>query len=140
MQKSYYYDSLMYSGVLLINGNCDLLFYYFLLLHCSIGQLDAVTNLTNQSLGQVIHLTWNAPFSLDISGVDPDIWYRVDITVGNTLFNTYFVNIPELNFMMDNKTTTSVIYEFRVTPINGAGNGTTSAPVTGYFSGGELSV
>ena len=26
----------------------------------------------------------------------------------------------------------------RVTPINGAGNGTTSAPVTGYFSGCEL--
>ena len=58
----------------------------------------------------------------------------------STLFNTFFVNIPEFNFMVDNKTSTSVIYQFRVTPINGAGDGTTSAPVTGYFSGRELSV
>ena len=77
---------------------------------------------------------------MDITGVDPDIRYRVEITEGNAPFNTYFVNFPEFNFILDNRTSTSVIYEFRVTPINGAGNGTTSAPVTGYFRGGELSV
>ena len=107
----------------------------------SVGQLDAVTNLTNQSLGQVIHLTWDAPFSLDITGVDPDIRYRADITVGNIPLGTYHnIKISEFNFTMDghNGTNTSVIYEFRVTPINGAGNGTTSAPVTGYFIGREL--
>ena len=107
----------------------------------SVGLLDAVNNLTNQSLGQVIHLTWDAPFSLDISGVDPDIWYRVDITVSNIPLGTYHnITIPEFNFTMDghNRTNTSVIYQFRVTPINGAGNGTTSDPVTGYFSGCEL--
>ena len=107
-------------------------------LYFSVGQLDAVTNLTNQSLGHVIHLTWDAPFSLDITGVDPDIRYRVEITVGNAPFNTYFVNFPEFNFILNNKTSTSVMYEFRVTPINGAGNGTTSAPVLGHFSGREL--
>ena len=110
----------------------------------SAGLLDAVSNLENESLGQVIHLTWDAPFSLDITGVDPDIWYRVDITVFNTSsgtvsFNTYFVNIPQFNFM-NNGTNTSVIYEFRVTPINGAGNGPQSEPVTGYFSGREFPV
>ena len=110
----------------------------------SAGQLDAVTNLTNQSLVHVIHLTWDAPFSLDITGVDPDIWYRVDTAVGNISLNTLFisrvVNIPEFNFTMDghNGANTSVIYEFQVTPINGAGNGKTSASVTGYFSGREL--
>ena len=118
--------------------------------------VDAVSNLKTESLGQVIYLTWNAPFSLDITGIDPDIWYRVDITVGNDPFNnssdsipfnTYFVNVQEFNFthdnanfMVDNKTSTSVIYQFQVTPINGAGNGSTSAPVTGYFSGRELLV
>ena len=112
--------------------------YYFL--QFSVGLLDAVSNLRSESLGQVIRLTWGAPSSLDITGVDPDIWYRVDITVDNTPFNTVFVNIPEFNFMVDNETSTSVIYQFRVTPINGAGDGTTSTPVTGYFSGRELSV
>ena len=109
----------------------------------SVGLLNAVTNLTNQSLGQVIHLTWDAPFSLDITGVHPDIWYRVDITVGNIPLSTYDnINISEFNFTMDghNSTNTSVIYEFRVTPINGAGNGTISVPVTGYFKGREFLV
>lgn len=105
--------------------------------------LDAVSNLTSQSLGQVIRLTWNAPFSLDITGVDPDIWYHVDVTVDNDPFNnssdsipfnTYFVNTPEFNFT-HNSTNTSVMYQFKVTPINGAGDGTASAPVTGYFCG-----
>ena len=49
------------------------------------------------------------------------------------------INIPEFNFTVDNNTSTSVVYEFRVTPINGAGNGNTSAPVTGYFSEREFS-
>ena len=112
----------------------------------SVGLLDAVSNLESESLGHVIRLTWDAPFSLDITGVDPDIWYHVDITVNkdsfNTSsdtipFNTHLVNISQFNFM-NNGTNTSVIYEFRVTPVNGAGNGTTSTPVTGYFIGGKL--
>ena len=110
--------------------------------------VDAVSNLKTESLGKVIRLTWDAPFSLDITGIDPDIWYRVDITVDNNPFNnssdsipfnTYFVNITEFNFI-NNGANTSVIYQFRVTPINGAGDGTTSTPVTDYFSGRELLV
>ena len=105
----------------------------------SAGLLDAVSNLRSESLGQVIRLTWDAPFSLNITGVDLDIWYRVDISVDNISMRTYDnINIPEFNFTMDNDTSTSVVYEFRVTPINDAGAGTTSALVTGYFRGREL--
>ena len=105
----------------------------------SAGLLDAVSNLTSKSLGEIIHLTWDAPFSLDITGVDLDIWYRVDISVDNISVRTYDnINIPEFNFTMDNDTSTSVVYQFRVTPINGAGAGTTSALVTEYFSGRKL--
>ena len=109
----------------------------------SVGLLDAVNNLKSESLGQVIYLTWDAPFSLDITGVDPDIWYHVDVTVDSSSFSTLDdINTPEFNFTMAdyNDTNTSVIYEFRVTPINGAGNGTTSTPVTGYFTARELSM
>ena len=112
----------------------------------SAGLPGAVTSLKNESLRQVIRLTWDAPFSLDITGVDPDIWYRVDITVTNTSLNNYSIStlvyVPEFNFTMDdyNGTHTSVLHQFRVTPINGAGNGTTSDPVTGYFGGCEFLV
>ena len=119
------------------------------------GLLDTVSELEwkSESLGQVIHLTWGAPPSLDITGVDLDIWYYVDVTtlpvscpfgfaVDETIGSNHsmVVTIPEFNFTMGdyNDTSTSVIYEFRVTPINGAGAGITSAPITGYFSGREL--
>ena len=118
---------------------------YLLCVHVpSVGLLDAVCNLRSESLGQIIHLTWDAPFSLNITGVDPDIWYRLDITVTDDPLSMYFssriVNIPEFNFTVDdyNDTSNSVVYEFRVTPINGAGNGTRSHFVYGYFIGREL--
>jgi len=83
---------------------------------------------------------------LDIGAVDPDISYCVDIHVNvnddtdsfplTTVCNVY---LPEFNFTMDYpNTSTSVIYEFRVTPRNGAGEGPISAPVYGFFSGREL--
>ena len=116
-----------------------------------VGPPANLSNFESKSLGQVIHLTWDAPFSLDITGVDPDIWYRVEITVDVDPFNTSSVNIPFINFSINisefnftmndyNGTSTSVIYEFRVTPINGAGKGPQSAPVSGYFSGREFPV
>jgi len=89
----------------------------------SVGLLDAISNLKAETLGQVIHLTWDAPFSLDITGVDPDIWYRVEITVANITSITHDdINIPEFNFTMDG-VVTCVIYRFQVTPVNNAGNG-----------------
>ena len=117
----------------------------------SAGLLDSVTNLKNESLGQVIRLTWDAPFTLDITGVDPDIWYRIEISMDIDPFSTFSVNIPfinssvnisEFNFTMNdyNDTSTSVIYEFRVTPVNGAGVGPRSASFLGYYSGRELPV
>ena len=135
-------------GIVHLLAYCTIIHILLLLcVHISFsGLLNAVNNLRSESLGQVIRLTWDAPFTLDITGVNPDIWYCVDITVNNDPFNnssdsipfnTYFVNTPEFNFT-NNGANTSVIYQFRVTPINGAGNGTTSAPVTGYFSGREL--
>ena len=121
----------------------------------SVGLLDAVSKLEwkNESMGRIIHLTWDPPFSLDITGFDPDIWYCIEINaipiscpdvfaVDETSFSNYtkMVKTSELKFRMDeyDDTSTSVRYEFRVTPINGAGAGVTSAPVTGYFRRREL--
>ena len=106
-----------------------------------IGLLDAV-NITIKSLVEVILLTWDAPFSLDITGVGPDILYRVNVTMVNvsTYLFTGEVNIPEFNFTVADgiDTNTSVIYQFQVTPKNGIGDGVTSSPVTGFFRRSEL--
>ena len=98
-----------------------------------------MSNPQTDNLPHAVRLTWDAPFTLDITSVDPDIWYHVDIRVNGTsnIIASNCSNVPEFIY---NGTDASAIYEFRVTPINGAGNGTTSAPVTGYFRGGELSV
>ena len=102
---------------------------------------------TNLVLDQVIYITWDAPFTLDITGVDPDISYCINISVGavansndsSPLTRNCSVYMPKFNFTMDYpNTSTSVVYEFRVTPWNGAGAGPTSAPVYGFFSGREL--
>lgn len=106
-----------------------------------IGSLDAVI-VTNISLVDVVCLKWVDPLSLDITGVDLDFWYCVDVTVVS--LSTYHfmkvVNIPEFNFTVADgiDTNTSVIYQFEVTPINGAGDGVTSSPVTGFFRRSEL--
>ena len=109
------------------------------------GKPAAVSNLTIANLTDLICLTWDTPFTLDITGVDPDISYCVDIravtndTDSTPLPTNYSVYTPKFNFTMDYpNTSTSVIYEFRVTPWNGAGAGPSSAPVYGFFSGREL--
>ena len=106
-----------------------------------------MSNLTSANLTDIIGLTWDTPFTLEITGVDPDISYCVNISVvdvagsndSTTLTTICSVYVPQFNFTMDySNTSTSVIYEFRVTPRNGAGEGPTSAPVFGFFSGREL--
>jgi len=107
-----------------------------------------VSNLASANLTDVICLTGEAPPTLDITGVDPDISYFVNISVvgmadsdnSTPLTTNCSVYIPEFNFTMDcpNNTSTSVIYEFQATPRNNARYGPTSAPVPGFFNGSEL--
>ena len=113
------------------------------------GKPAAVSNLTSVNLTDVICLTWDPPFTLDITGVDPDISYCVNISAGavansndsSPLTSNCSIYTPQFNFTVYYpNTSASVIYELRVTPRNGAGDGPTSAPVYGFFSGRELAV
>ena len=79
-------------------------------------------------------LSWEAPFSLDLTGVDPDIVYFVEvinITCGRSpLISECDIAEPSYtsNDIMD-----GYIYEYAVTPksnMSGAENGTTTK-VTG---------
>ena len=44
------------------------------------GPLNQVPNLTKMVYDNTsINVSWTAPWSLDVTGVDPDIWYSVII-------------------------------------------------------------
>ena len=99
------------------------------------GPPSGVSDLVALPQRGVIDLTWTPPFSLDITGVDPDIWYTVEvynITSGRTPLTNFTVSEPEFNFTVADAIPCDQ-FEFRVTPVNGAGMGTTSEPVRGYF-------
>ena len=83
----------------------------------------------------IIRLTWTPPFFLDISGVDPDIWYRMEVynvTSGRVPLTNLTLYKPEYNFTVPDPSPCDQ-FEFRVTPVNVVGNGTSSDLVGGYF-------
>ena len=99
------------------------------------GLLSGVSDLVALPQRGVISLTWSPPFSLDITGVDPDLWYRVyvyNITSGRAPLTNLTVYEPEFNFTVSDSSPCDQ-FEFRVTPVNGAGNGIASKPVRGCF-------
>ena len=97
------------------------------------GPLSAVTDLGVISNASSVTISWSAPFSLDVTGVDPDIWYSV------LLYNVTDENNPKL--LEKHTTTTSYTfapagfspchkYLFSVIALNGAGRGETSRNIT----------
>ena len=96
------------------------------------GLLAAVGSPSVDLVVTNISLTWTAPFTLDISDVDPDITYCVDVinsTSSSIILSVCGITVTGFNFSIpigrvcDN-------YTFTVTPVNGAGNGT--AVTLGY--------
>ena len=84
------------------------------------GQLSAVAGLSVTSSTSSVTISWSAPFSLDVTGVDPYIWYSVLVidknnqTIRSIRVNdtSYTFSPPGLN-PCDN-------YLVSVTPMNGA--------------------
>lgn len=87
---------------------------------CLLGLLSAVTNLNGSVQGSTISLTWNAPFSLDISGVTG---YCVDII--DTISSSIFFSQCEINTTRFSYTLSGCQeHVYTVTPVNVVGNGT----------------
>ena len=91
-----------------------------------IGYPAAVGNLTVHSHQSSILLTWTPPFSLDITGVNPDFWYCVEvynITWGRAPLTTNCsVYEPQFYFTAPNHSRCD-LFEFRVFAVNQVGNG-----------------
>ena len=107
-----------------------------------LGSLEAVVNLMAKFISSAIQLSWQPPFSLNLTTAEPDIVYCVDvfnITNGETgrdhlisncsVFQTYYYT-----FAVDDPDPKD-IFKFIVTPrsnIKGARNGTTKEINTTY--------
>ena len=87
-----------------------------------------------------ILLSWSPPFSLDVTGVDPDIWYTVLISNATDEDNPTAVPCTDChNLTQPHYTFTTANpspchkYSFIVIPQNGVGEGNRSEPVEGTF-------
>ena len=72
---------------------------------------------------QSISLTWKAPFTFNLTEVDPDITYCVDVmdSLYNTLYSQCGINAESVTIPLDANLCPSV---YTITPVNPAGNGT----------------
>ena len=92
-----------------------------------IGLLSAVGSSFVALTNTAIFLTWTAPFTLEISDVEPDITYCVDVVNSTSSSSECEITVTSFSIpigrVCDN-------YNFTVIPVNGAGNGT--AVTLGY--------
>ena len=97
------------------------------------GLLDPVNHLYFDSNDSSLTISWTPPFSLDVTGVDPDIWYSVfiyDLTDENNptaILCTDCINITETHYTFaPDHLSPCHVYNFSVIPLNGAGRGNAS--------------
>ncbi|CAI8007712.1 hypothetical protein GBAR_LOCUS5345 [Geodia barretti] len=101
------------------------------------GQLSAVAGLSAVSNANSVIISWSAPFSLDVTGVDPDIWYSVliyNVTDENNptaILCTDCINITETHYTFTpDYLSPCHVYNLSVIPLNGAGQGESSPSIT----------
>ena len=108
------------------------------------GLLEEPSNLNITSTEIALLISWTAPFSLDVTGVDPDIWYSVliynvtDVNNLTAILCTDCINITETHYTFTpDYLSPCHVYNFSVIPVNGAGQGESIEYVTGYINKGN---
>ena len=91
----------------------------------AIGVLSAVDSLVFIPQTSTIILNWTAPFTLDITDVDPDITYRVNVIRSASSTTNFETNVTTLSFPLS-RNIGCVDISFIVTPVNVLGEGSTS--------------
>ena len=104
----------------------------------TLPQVEAVINESNASS---ITLSWTAPFSLDVTDVDPDILYSVLISNVTddepiAVSCSECINITETHYTFTpDYPSPCHKYNFTVLPLNGAGVGEPSQSILGQMTG-----
>ena len=109
---------------------------------CCLGPPSAVADLKTTRNATSITISWEAPWSLDVTGVDHDVHYNIscfNVTDENNptpISCTDCTNITETvyTFTPDHLSPCHV-YKFSVTPFNGAGQGESSGNATNCTEG-----
>ena len=101
-------DRALWIPGLLYHGKCMSKYKFqnlpFLLFPFHSGPLSAVGDLRASSNASSVTISWTAPFSLDVTGVDPDTWYSVliyNVTDENNptaILCTDCINITETHY------------------------------------------
>ncbi len=109
-----------------------------------VGFLPAVGSLTATPipLNSIISLTWTPPFSLNITGVDPDITgYCVGVvnsTSSLVIHSQCGITNTQYNYTVSPNGIVCDTYTFTVTPVNIVGNGTSANMTRGLLPSGEF--
>ena len=98
---------------------------------CISGPPSSVTNLKAIiNSGSSVNISWTAPWSLDVTGVDHDIWYSVliqnvtDEDRPTDILCTDCTNITETHYTFTpDHLSPCHVYNFTIIPANGAGLG-----------------
>ena len=112
------------------------------------GHLESVSNLQAACNENSILLSWSPPFSLDVTGVDPDIWYTVlisnvtdeDNPTAVPCTDCHNLTQPHYTFTSDTQSQNPCsvsLYSFEIIPVNAAGEGHHTPPLTLGFAGGK---
>ncbi len=108
-----------------------------------VGLLPAVGSLTATliPLDSIISLNWTAPYSLDITSVDPDIsGYCVGVvnsTSSLVMHSQCNITDTQYNYTVSPNDIVCDTYTFTVTPVNKVGNGTSASVTRGILPSGE---
>ena len=93
----------------------------------------AVANLSAISSDSSVTISWSAPWSLDVTGVDHDIWYSVliqnvtDEDRPTDILCTDCTNITETHYTFTpDHLSLCHVYNFTIIPANGTGLGESS--------------
>ena len=112
-------------------------FQAIIMVQCNSSGLLSKVDLKANGNASSVTISWTAPFSLDVTGVDPDIWYSVliyNVTDENNptaILCTDCINITETHYTFTpDYLSPCHVYNFSVIPVNGAGQGENSGNVT----------
>ena len=86
--------------------------------------IRCTSNLRVQRSDDDLMVTWQAPFTLDVTGVEYDLLYSLDITDIITNETQTLDNLTETNYTFSPpESLLEHSFNFKVTPYNGAGKG-----------------